>query len=165
MKVRHVRHVKKYKFTGETMEFDGHILRRIQYVRNVTGATENMIGGWIESEENLPHHSKSSVLNDAKVFGHAVIIDDAWVGDNAIVKDNAIIRDYSRVYGNAIVGADTIVGDKSCVKGNSQIFFYHDIKHVLNDGEEYRKPAHLYGENVISGNTIIESTGYIELIQ
>ena len=161
MKVRNVRHARKYKFTGETMEFEGHILRRIQYVRNVTGATESMRGGWIESEKNLPHHGKSSVLNDAKVYGHAVVIDDAWVGDNAIIKDNAIIREESRIYGNAIIGADTIIGDTSCVKGTSQIFFYHDLKHVLKDGEEYRKPAHICADSIISRNTIIEATGYI----
>ena len=38
---------KKYEFTGETMEFDGHTLHGIRNINT------NELGGWIESEKNL----------------------------------------------------------------------------------------------------------------
>jgi len=65
---------RKYEFTGETMEWDGHTLHRIRAVRSfdreeaapeddddwfyehMLGTIEaGELGGWIEKEENLSH--------------------------------------------------------------------------------------------------------------
>jgi hypothetical protein len=38
---------KKYEFTGETLNFNGIILKRIRRI------SDKLIGGWIQSEDNL----------------------------------------------------------------------------------------------------------------
>lgn len=143
---------KKYEFTGKTMEFEGHTLRRIRYVRDVGGIKKGKIGGWIESEHNLSHEGSCAVFDDAKVFGNGRVLDNSWVCCEAIVKDNAQVRDGAVVHDEAIVGADTIVANNSEIKGESRVFFYAD--------HNYGKP-NIYGNSEISGKTTIEATGRI----
>lgn len=42
----------KYKFTGETINFDDHVLHRIKRL------SDDKLGGWIESEKNLSQEGK-----------------------------------------------------------------------------------------------------------
>lgn len=165
---------KKYKFTGETMQFEGHRLRRIRYLGELkTYSTsgykeflENPLGGWIESEENLSHDGDSCVLDDAKVFGNARVIDNAIVRGEAIVMDNAQITDGAMVLGNAIIRADTIIsGNDTWIEGNSNIAFYNVFEHTSQFREKHGVSSHIHstfeGEVVIEGNSVIEATGLI----
>lgn len=83
---------KKYEFTGETIEHDGHILNRIRALIDFDGVKKGDIGGWIESEHNLSHNGNSWVYDDAKVYEHAQVFHDAKVYYRA------------KIYGNAEVG-------------------------------------------------------------
>ena len=144
--------MKKYEFTGETMMFQGHTLKRIRYLRNVRLIKRGDIGGWIESESNLSHEGICLVRDEAKVFGNAKVTGDAWIYSNAIVKDNVQIKNKANVHDNAIIGADTIVDDNTFIGGDSQIYFYA--------GEQYGE-ANVSGDSEVYGKTIIEATGII----
>lgn len=88
----------KFEFTGETMEFFGHTLRRIVCVTAFGSIAAGQIGGWIESEKNLKQVSGNAwVSGDAKVYGDAEVSGDAKVSGNA------------KVYGNAKVSGCTIL--------------------------------------------------------
>lgn len=64
----------KFEFTGETMEFFGHTLRRIVCVTAFGSIAAGQIGGWIESEKNLKQVSGNAwVYGDAKVYGNAKV--------------------------------------------------------------------------------------------
>lgn len=71
--------MKKYEFTGKTIQFNGYILRQIIRVK------DKLVGGWIESELNLSQDGKCFVYGDAKVYENANVSGDASVSGNAIV--------------------------------------------------------------------------------
>ena len=88
---------KKYKFTEETLEIDGHVLHRIIALRDFGEVKKGDLGGFIEKESNLAHDWNCWIYNDA------VVRDDAMVYGNAIVYDNAMVYGNAEVYGNAKV--------------------------------------------------------------
>ena len=47
---------KKYKLTKRTKLLDGHILHRIQALKNFGDVKKGDLGGWIEKEGNLSHN-------------------------------------------------------------------------------------------------------------
>lgn len=145
---------KKYAFTGEEMEFEGKILRRILYIKDVTlFSRKGEVGGWIEGEHNLSHEGDCAVLGNAKVFGNASIQETSCVKGEAIIKDNVIVKGKALVLNNSIVGADTIIGGSSWIQGNSKVFFYN----VLNNKTLLEN---ISGSSEIKSTTI-ESTGFI----
>ena len=76
---------KKYILTEETKEVGGHILHKIQAVRDFGGVQKGDLGGWVESEENLSHDG------------------DCWIFDNGRVSDDG------RVFGNAKIGFNAYI--------------------------------------------------------
>lgn len=150
---------RKYKFSGETMDFEGRTLQRIEYLRDFDGVYKGMLGGWIESEHNLSHEGLCCVLHEANVFGNASIEENSRIDSEAIVKDNAEIKGNSYVFGKAIVGADTIC-ENTLVGGHSKVFFYFN---VLETSEEKNKYDFHLKSSSIFGETIIEGTGSIIL--
>lgn len=144
--------MKKYEFTGETIIFEGRTLHRIRYIRDIGFVCKGEIGGWIEGEHNLSHEGDCRLLQEAKVFGNACIMECSYVINNAIIKDNAQIKGYAEVYGETVIGADTIISGNSRIMGESIISFYSTCK----DGE-----SHISGSTIIEGETRIEATGTI----
>lgn len=177
---------KTYELTDETMEWEGHTLHRIRALKDMNiwageneppgvDVKEGELGGWIESEKNLPEHERPSwVAGDAKVFGNAVVFDDSYIDGNAQVYDNAIIRDafvggeakvyeYSRLkYGPHISehanihdhaelsGGDIYVSGNAEVSGNAKVSGYD----IIITGT-----AKICGEGVVhEGETISEGT-------
>ena len=110
---------RKYELTTETRSFDGRILHRIKRIE------DELIGGWIESENNLSQEGDCFVYDNAMVYG------DAEVCDNAVVFDNA------KVYGRAIIGNDAEVSGNAMVYGNSKVF----------------GNARIYGNAMVYGNS------------
>lgn len=76
---------KKYELTDETLDYYGHTLYRIKRVSN------NEIGGWVESEENLSQTGDCWIAFKAKVLEGARVTDNAFVGSRFTVKGGAII--------------------------------------------------------------------------
>ena len=118
----------KYEFTGETKNYEGHILHRIKRL------SDNVIGGWIEKEENLSQDGSCWVSNGAKVY------------DDARIYDNAAIWTYAQVYGNAKVYGNATIYDRAVV---------HDDAQVYGDANVYGK-AKVYGEAKVYGNAKID---------
>lgn len=82
---------KKYILTEETKEVCGHILHRIQAMRDFGGVQKGDLGGWVESEENLSHDG------------------DCWIFDNGKVSGNGRVSDDGRVFGNAKIGFNAYI--------------------------------------------------------
>lgn len=119
---------RKYEFTGETMEFEGHTLRRIQYIRKFDGVYKDMLGGWIESEDNLSHEGNCRVVMEGKVFGNARVEGNGKVFQSSVIKDNAIIKGMAFITDGSVVRGDTIINGQTWIAGNSDICFYKTTK-------------------------------------
>ena len=136
---------KKYEFTGETKEFNGRILRRIRRIE------DDLVGGWIESEENLSQggncfvHDEGMVYGNAKICGNAIVFSYATVYDNAKVYDDAWIYGNAEVFGNARVFGDT------AVFGNVKVFSYAEIYGCARVYDN----ARVYGNARVHGNAVI----------
>lgn len=153
---------KKYEFTGETMQFEGHTLKRIRYIRSFSQnianeITEGELGGWLEGEHNLSHDGTCFVSEEAKVFGNAEVIEDAIICNTSVVKDNAKISGSCYLYSKCVVGADTILAGNTTV-GDSHIYFYSKL--LNNDTEANPVLANIGGESWIENSTI-EATGFL----
>ena len=88
--------MKKYEFTGETMEKFGVTLRRIRALKDVKQgnnviAIKGETGGWIAEEKNLSQDGNAWVSDDAWVDGDARVSGNAWVYGDARVSGNAQI--------------------------------------------------------------------------
>ena len=88
---------KKYILTEETKEVGGHILHRIQAMRDFGGVQKGDLGGWIESEENLSHDGDCWIFGNGEVF------------DNGKVYGNGRVSDDGRVFGNAKIGFNAYI--------------------------------------------------------
>ena len=86
---------KKYRFTGKEIEHFGRKLKQIERI------VDGLLGGYIESENNLDHSGDAWVYGDARVYGNARVYDNAWVSGNARVYGDAWVYGDARVYGNA----------------------------------------------------------------
>ena len=172
--------MKKYRLTDETMVNDkGVVLHRIDYFIDDKQGTSK--GGWIESEKNLSQQGNCYVLDEAQVFGNAVVSDNACVYDNAKVFGNAVIRDEAQVRDNAKICKNAHVFNKARVSGcafiydNAEIFdnvwvygdakifenaiVYGDAK-ILDCAKVYGNAlvyddAFVYGNAVVCGNAVV----------
>ena len=114
--------MKKYEFTGETMRFAGTTLRRIKRL------SDERIGGWIESENNLSHEGTCFVYDIAQVYGNARIFNHARVYGNA------------QVYGDAMVGGNARVFDTAMVYGKAQVsicLYVQQLNHSITITNDY----------------------------
>lgn len=102
---------KKYKLTEETKEWRGHILHRIEALKDFGNVKIGKRGGWIEKEENLEQEGNAWVYGDAKVYGNAEVCGNAKVYGYAEVCGNAKVCGNAEVCGDAKVcgNADYIV--------------------------------------------------------
>lgn len=148
--------MKKYEFTGETMEFEGRTLQLIRYVRDIGGfVPKGELGGWIEHEGNLSHDGMCYVAKESKVFGNSRVVDNAIVNGGSILKDNVFLLNESHVSEQSIVGGDTIISGDSYIFAGSKISFY---AHVMDEnyGGILSRPNI---SNSTIQNSIIEATG------
>ena len=102
---------KKYEFTGETIDWHGHTLRQIMRI------SDKLVGGWIESEENLSHNGECFVFDNAKVY------DNANISDNAEISGNAEVHGTAKVFEDAIVFGNAEVCGNATICGNTAFFF------------------------------------------
>lgn len=131
---------KKYEFTGETKEFDGHTLRRIRALVDIENTVKKgELGGWIESEKNLSHEGKCWVGKGCRVCGKAKVY------ENARVVDNSFVLLGSKVYGDAYVGTCSYVANNSKVYGSAAVTGCA----VVTNGAE------VYGNATIAGGAVV----------
>lgn len=91
----------KYKFTGNTKEVDGVVLKEIQLLRSVGFFSKGRWGGWIESEENLSHFGECWVNDCGSVSGKSRVVGNAVVACGKVSGDS-LISGYSKIYENVI---------------------------------------------------------------
>ena len=77
----------KYEFTGKIKTVNGVTVRQIKRI------SDDLIGGWIESEKNLDQNGSCFVYDDAVVTGNARVFGNASVSGNAKVYGNDVITD------------------------------------------------------------------------
>lgn len=58
---------KKYEFTGEIKEFNGFVLKQIRRI------SDQLIGGWIEKEDNLSQEGSCFVYENARVNARMIV--------------------------------------------------------------------------------------------
>ena len=137
---------KQYELTKRTKRVNGHILHRIRALRSITGGVEaGVIGGWVESEDNLSHEGncwvdvQANVFGDAYVSENALVYDDAQVYDKAQIFGNATVCEMAQVYGKAQIFGNANVDDKAHVHGNATVCGY----------------VMLYGKSMVYGNAML----------
>lgn len=111
--------MKKYEFTEEIIEWEGHVLHKIRAVRSFGDVQKGDLGGYIEYEENLSHEKNAWVSDNACVLGNAIVSDNAIAMDDAIVCDNAEVSGHAEVLDNAIISSSAEVLDNAIVSGTA----------------------------------------------
>lgn len=101
----------KYEFTGEECVID-HVIT----LRRIRRCIDGLVGGWIESEENLSQEGSCFVYDSAWVIDHAVVKDNAEIHDRSVVCDLAIVEGNAEVRGKSVVCDLAIVGDEVKIK-------------------------------------------------
>ena len=154
---------KKYEFTGETCEHNGHTLKRIKR------CSDNCIGGWIEGEENLSQEGGCFVYGEAKVYGRAHISENATASSRSEVYGSALVSGNALIYNNAQVYDTAIVKDKAIIKARAQVYGNALVVGGLIDCNSkvcgsamIKDKAHIDNNAKIFGNVIIEDDAYIK---
>ena len=114
---------KKYILTEEAKEIGGHILHRIQAMRDFGGVQKGDLGGWVESEENLSHDGTCWVSGDGRVFDNGRVFGDGRVSDNGWVFGDGKVFGNGEVFDNGKVYGNGRVSDDGRVFGNAKIGF------------------------------------------
>jgi len=71
------------------------------HCRQIRRLFDGLLGGYIESEENLDQAGSCFVFGEAVVSGDALVYDDAWVFGNARVYGDALVCGGAKVSGDA----------------------------------------------------------------
>lgn len=118
----------KYILTDETIEYDGHILHRIQANKDIPlkGAFPKIkkgeLGGFIESEKNLSQDGNCWIYPDAKVYDDAVVKDNARVLGTVIISGCAEVSEnceiLSHIYGDAKIRGGGVITDHVTIFGD-----------------------------------------------
>ena len=124
---------KKYKFTGETLQYEGITLHRIQALRSFGDVKEGDIGGWIEKESNLSH------------YGNCWVGEEAWVCEDARVSEDAQIYGSARVYGHAQVFGSARVHEYAQVFGSARV---HEHVQVCENDLVFRASSDILPEEL-----------------
>ena len=176
---------KKYAFTDETIEYEGHTLHRIKALKAFSNFFHRVekgdLGGFIEKEANLSQEGQCWVYNDAKVYENsliygaaqifikAIVYGEAEIGDNALLYGNAIVGNKAQIYGNAVVCDNAFVIDNAQVYGKAKICGHAmiiDNAWISGNAEicgcaSVMDMASIYGTAQISGNSKISGVAEI----
>jgi carbonic anhydrase/acetyltransferase-like protein (isoleucine patch superfamily) len=112
----------KYRLTRKTLVHEGRTLRRVKY-RDAIPILDGILGGWIESEENLSQEGGCRVLGDAKVYGDARIFENANVGGSAEIGGKSAVYGNARVDENAKIDGDAEVR----IYGNAHVYGHSNV--------------------------------------
>ena len=154
----------------ETLIHKGHILYRIQALKDFSDVKVGDKGGWIEREQNLSQEGNCWLYDNAKAYEYSQVTEDVKADSNVEIYGNAFlwgsvkigwdvkIHGYSRVYGNVCMFDDVEVCDHTIVCGNTRL--NHHIK-VCNNSV-VGSYARLYKNVIIKDNAVIDGNTWIE---
>ena len=145
--------MKKYEIT-DIAHPDNPNLHRIRALTDLTeDVLAGMLGGYVESYDNLDQEGRAWISEDAIACENAVVCGDAvladhavakgcaYVGNNAMMTDHAIAQDDAAICGGLLTGESSVCG-YAVIRQDEQTLCAPII-----DGS-----ARVYGE--ISGNVV-----------
>ena len=152
--------MKKYEIT-DIAHPDNPNLYRIRAVTDLTeDVLKGMLGGYVESYDNLDQEGRAWISEDAIACENAVVCGDAVLTDHAVARGNAYVGKNATVMGDATVQDDAIVCggvimEKSCVCGYAVI---------RQDEQTLCAPtidgnARVYGE--LTGNVVCQGSAVV----
>lgn len=165
---------RKYEILKDQfITLNGHTLYRIKLLKAVCNISPGILGGFIESEDNLSQEGDCWVAEEAAVYGHSIVIENAWVGGssrvyghsvicgNCCIDDVAVIRS-SEIRDNAVIKEAAIlwestVGGSTIIEGNARLENVRVPWRAAIKGECYLKNVDIWGEACIDGNAVIKS--------
>ena len=152
--------MKKYEIT-DIAHPDNPNLHRIRAVTDLTeDVLKGMLGGYVESYDNLGQEGRAWISEDAIACENAVVCGDAVLTDHAVAKGCAYVGNSAMMTGHAIAQDDAaicggLLTGKSCVCGYAVI--RQDEQTLcapIIDGS-----ARVYGE--ISGNVVCRGNAVV----
>ena len=141
---------RKYEILkDQSITLNGHTLYRIKLLKAVCNISPGILGGFIESEDNLSQEGDCWVAEEAAVYGHSKVIENAWVGGSARIYGHSIIGENCVITGcptiiNSEIRGDSAVRDKAVIENS-----------VLQDCALVQGNAELYCVNVF-GHSVIK---------
>ena len=152
--------MKKYEIT-DIAHPDNPNLHRIRAVTDLTeDVLAGMLGGYVESCDNLDQDGRAwisadaiacenaVVCGDAVLTDHAVARGDAYVGNNAMMTDHAIAQDDAAICGGLLTG-------ESCVCGYAVIRQDEQTLCAPTIGGSARVYGEISGNVVCRGNAVV----------
>lgn len=92
---------KKYILLPTDILALGKPLYRIQAIINFNTVTIGMLGGLVQSGENLSHEGDCWITPQAKALHNSRIRGNAWLMDKAMLRNHAELCDEAMLYDNA----------------------------------------------------------------
>lgn len=150
--------------TEEKLIHKGHILYRIQALKNFSNVKAGENGGWVEGYHNLSQDGNCWIYDDAVVY------DKAYVYEDACVFGSANVFGKSRIYGYAQVFEYTMIYDNAEVFDNAQIFGHSQVFNFARVFEcakvcgytNVNENAQISGQTWICGNA--EICGNVKIV-
>ena len=152
--------MKKYEIT-DIAHPDNPNLHRIRALTDLTeDVLAGMLGGYVESYDNLDQEGRAWISEDAIACENAVVCGDAvladhavakgcaYVGNNAMMTDHAIAQDDAAICGGLLTGESSVCG-YAVIRQDEQTLCAPTI-----DGS-----ARIYGE--ISGNVVCRGNAVV----
>ena len=152
--------MKKYEIT-DIAHPDNPNLHRIRALTDLTeDVLAGMLGGYVESYDNLDQEGRAWISEDAIACENAVVCGDAvladhavakgcaYVGNNAMMTDHAIAQDDAAICGGLLTGESSVCG-YAVIRQDEQTLCAPII-----DGS-----ARIYGE--ISGNVVCRGNAVV----
>ena len=152
--------MKKYEIT-DIAHPDNPNLHRIRAVTDLTeDVLAGMLGGYVESCDNLAQDGRAWISEDAIACENAVVCGDAVLTDHAVARGNAYVGKNATVMGDATVQDDAIVCG-GVIMGKSCVCGYAVIR---QDEQTLCAPTidgstRIYGE--ISGNVVCRGNAVV----
>ena len=141
--------MKKYEIT-DIAHPDNPNLHRIRAVTDLTeDVLKGMLGGYVESYDNLDQEGRAWISEDAIACENAVVCGDAvltdhavakgcaYVGKNATVMGDATVQDDAIVCGGVIMGKSCVCGYALCRKYKLSVIDTENSNHVAKPYAEW----------------------------
>lgn len=141
----------KYRLTNIKIEHEGRTLYRIEALKDFGLISKGTLGGYVEGTHNLSQYGTCWILNNAKVYGGAMVSEDA------IIFDDACVYGYARVNGEAMITGYAKVYDFARVDGQARV----NNRAVIHDNAAVRERAVVQQNAIICGNVTVGGTASI----
>lgn len=132
-------------------------------LRQIVRLSDGLIGGYIESEDNLSQFGKCFVYDGALVKDNAKVLGDVELRENCKIVDSAVVK------GNVVIGENVIVGENALVDGSVHLSGRVKVrghsrivdKASLDDQVIVEGNAYIGGKVIIGGNVVVKDNARI----